>query len=573
MTQVSNSAYDKFILESAEQYIQTVVLVDDRIYEIDSGRIPSSLVAPQSTSRTAATKSSSPSVENSSIDIETTDDNESDEDPEEVSFLDLQNSFAQKGIVCSLYQPQSTASFNENSEVYRLCSTADVVIVDWDLGDTSGAKATELVGCLIEQSQKTDPQQLRLVMIYTLDPNLRSVAKKIHTELGDRIGSDKVVGEPTSLELATKTARVVVRGKVRNIRLPYHSDERIPASEIACCSIKEFTELASGLLQGIALRGIAKLRENNRRILARFSDDLDIAFLIHRAFSLPDEAFEQVITLLTDELNSVLEDTISESPLGTPSSANSILNDWCDEHWEENENCSFNVGEGADGLGFVKDVFSNGPNLEEDYSRYRGSQVPRQIADSTEATVWNIRKLNQFTQYLMGELQAQNCNEKLGSLMSQRIKYGDTQRTLHLGVIVRELSCEERYLLCLQPLCDSVRMGDSSNSFVFCALNEIESSTDKMTHCIIDVGGQVVRLSYKPNVKSIHVTKFRSTIDSVSSQRDSEGRFVFKDEGKVKYEWIAELKTEHAQRAAEQFARELSRVGLTESEWLRLKAK
>ena len=574
MTQVSNSAYDEFILESAEQYIQTVVLVDDRIYEIDSGRIPSSLVAPQSTSRAVATKSSSPSVENSSIDIETTDENEGDEDPEEVSFLDLQNSFAKKGIVCSLYQPESTASFNENSEVYKLCSTADVVIVDWDLGDTSGAKATELVGCLIEQSQKVDPQQLRLVMIYTLDPNLRSVAKKIHTELGDRIGSDTVEGEPTSLEFATKTARVVVRGKVRNIRLPYHPDDRIPASEIASRSIQEFSELASGLLQGVALRGIARLRENNRRILARFSKDLDIAFLIHRAYSLPDEAFEQVITLLTDELNSVLEETISESSLGTSSSVKSILNDWCDDHWKENAECSFNVGEGADGLRLVKDVFCNGPNLQEDYSRFRRSQVPGQINNRAETPAWDIgKKVDDFTEYLVGGSQVKNCNEMLGSLMCQRVKYGDSQRTLHLGVIIKELCGEKRYLICLQPVCDSVRIQNSGHSFIFCVMNKVENSTTKMTHCITDTGGQLVCLSYKPKVTSVHVSRFKSTTDDISSRKDQKGRFIFEDETKNKYEWIAELKTEHAQRAVEQFARELSRVGLTESEWLRLKAK
>lgn len=572
MTEARNSAYDRFILESAEQYIQTVVLVDDKIYEVESGRIPSSLVAPQSANRTAATKNRSSSTEDSIDDTETTDDTDGNEDPEDVSFLDLQNSFAQKGIVCSLYQPDSAASFNEMSEVYKLCSTVDVVIVDWDLGDASGAKATELVGCLVEQSQTVDPQQLRLVMIYTLDPNLKSVAEKIRTELGNRIGLDKVEGESTSLELSTKTARVVVRGKVRNTSLPYNPEERIPESRLASCSIKEFSELASGLLQGIALRGIAKLRENNRRILARFDKDLDIAFLIHRAFSLPDEAFEQVITLLTDELNSVLEDTISESSLRTSSSVRDILNDWCDDHWKVNEESSFIIGEGADELRFVKDVFSNGPNLQVNYSDFRGSQVRRQIDNSSETPVWNIRKLNELTEFLLGGLQEQNCNEKLGSLMCQRIKYGDSQRTLHLGVIIRELCREKRYLLCLQPVCDSVRLGDSSNSFIFCVLNEVLSNTSKMTHCVIDVDGQVVCLSYKPKVKNVHVSRFKSTNDVVSSGKDQEGKFIFEDEAKNKYEWIAELKTEHAQRAAEQFARELSRVGLTESEWLRLKA-
>ena len=567
MTEASTSAYDEFILESVEQYIQTVVLVDDRIYEIESGRIPAPLVTPPSASRTAATKSTSPSDVDSGIDTETTD------DKEEVSFLDLQNSFAHKGIVCSLYQPERTASFNEESEVYKLCSKADVVIVDWDLDDASGEKATELVGCLIEQSQKVDPQQLRLVMIYTLDPDLRLVSEKIRTELRNRIGSDLKEVEQTTLEITTKNARVVIRGKVKNVNLSYNPEERIPESGLANCSIKEFSKLASGLLQGIALRGVAKIRENNRRILARFNGDLDIAFLIHRAFSLPDEAFEQVITLLTDELNSVLEDTIIDSPLGTSCSVKSILNEWCDEHWEVNSNCQFNIGEGADGPSFVKDVFCNGPNLQENYSIFNGSQIRGQINNRLDPPVWNIRKVNELTEYLLGSSQEQNCNEKLGSLMSQKIKYGDSQRNLHLGVIIKELCGDKRYLLCLQPVCDSVRMGDSSKSFIFCVLNEVENTDSKITHCIIDVSGQVVRLSYKPKVPNVYVSGFLSATEVVSAQKDQNGRFIFIDEAKHNYEWIAELKTEHAQRAAEQFARELSRVGLTESEWLRLKAK
>ena len=36
------------------------------------------------------------------------------------------------------------------------------------------------------------------------------------------------------------------------------------------------------------------------------------------------------------------------------------------------------------------------------------------------------------------------------------------------------------------------------------------------------------------------------------------------------FEWIAELKSAHIQRMAEFVSREFSRVGLTESEWLRL---
>jgi hypothetical protein len=48
--------------------------------------------------------------------------------------------------------------------------------------------------------------------------------------------------------------------------------------------------------------------------------------------------------------------------------------------------------------------------------------------------------------------------------------------------------------------------------------------------------------------------------------------FTCKSDGK-QYKWIAQLKPEHAQRAAENFSSNLSRIGLTESEWLRLMSK
>ena len=154
--------------------------------------------------------------------------------------------------------------------------------------------------------------------------------------------------------------------------------------------------------------------------------------------------------------------------------------------------------------------------------------------------------------------------------MSQRIKYGDTNRSLHLGVIVREMATKGRFLLCLQPVCDSVRI--ESRPFVFCALSQ-PNERSKITHCVIDANDDVVQLLYKPKVPFVVVKIFESDSDAVIANKDESKRFVFKDVDNNRYEWIAELKTDHAQRAAEEFGRELSRVGLTESEWLRLKAR
>ena len=572
MTETSVSAYDKFTVESAEQYLQTVVLIDDRIYETKRGSVASPLTRPTAASRKAALKSATSLPDKSGKEIEKA---ELPEEPDEVSFHDVQNSFAEKRIICSLYQPEKSASFDEHSKVYRLCSTADVVIVDWDLDDPSGDKATTLVGSLVEQSRIEIPQQLRLVLIYTLDPNLQFVANKIFEHLIKLLSEEDVAVDPQSggLVLTTDNARVVVLGKREDTTFTQFTDYWVPESDLATRTIREFSRLASGLLQGIVLRGIANLRKNNRRILCRFHKDLDIAFLTHRSLLLPDEAFGQIIPLLTDELHAVLEDTLGESPLGKAPAVKKILDDWCDKHWEENNSAKLKIGDEADGLKFVKDVFCKGPTIKkEDYSGDQGSIIQGLIEKrEDEFPKWTEKGRKKLAEYLLGDCGVDDCHEKLGSLMSQRVKYDNAGRSLHLGVIVRELTDKERYLLCLQPVCDSVRIEGKNRAFVFCVLKESKDGKG-FTHCVIDRSGHIIKLEYKSKISYIFVSNFLGT-DAVYADKNETDRFIFKDENGKDYEWIAQLKTEHAQRAAEQFGRELSRVGLTESEWLRINAK
>jgi hypothetical protein len=566
------SPFNKFILESAGKYLQTVVVVDDRIYENTSGGVASRLMTPSIKLRKAALKSAEAANEKKDAADEKTGNAEK---PEEVSFHDVQNSFAKKRIICSLYQPNKIASFGEHSDVYNLCSAADVVIVDWDLHGDFGNKATALVGNLIEQSMKEIPNQLRLVLIYTMEVNLQPVADKLYEDLGKRIGKE-TIGVDTKtkgLVLTTDNARVVVLGKRENTSLTEYSDFWVPEKKLAERTIIEFSRLASGLLQAIVLRGVANLRKNNRRILTRFHEGLDTAFLAHRALLLPDEAFGQIIPLLTDELRAVLEDTLGEHPLGTGSAAERIVTDWCTGHWKPGNGDQLKIGDGADALEFAKDVFCNGPAIKQDYSRFRNSEIPGLVDNRDNAPPkWKEKKCLNLAEYLLCDSDKGQSHEMLSSLMSQRIAYENARRPLHLGVILREVDGKQRYMLCLQPVCDSVRIKGEKRAFIFYIL-DVPENGKSFTHVVVDLNRNPIKLDYKPKISNCHVLNFTTEADSVCAEKDGEGRFIFEDADKSKYEWIAELKTEHAQRAAEAFGRTLSRVGLSESEWLRLKTK
>ena len=49
--------------------------------------------------------------------------------------------------------------------------------------------------------------------------------------------------------------------------------------------------------------------------------------------------------------------------------------------------------------------------------------------------------------------------------------------------------------------------------------------------------------------------------------------FVFESSHNKKFTWVVELKEMHAQRIVNNYCAQLSRVGLNESEWLRLYKK
>ena len=58
--------------------------------------------------------------------------------------------------------------------------------------------------------------------------------------------------------------------------------------------------------------------------------------------------------------------------------------------------------------------------------------------------------------------------------------------------------------------------------------------------------------------------------EEVVIAKEENGSYYFSDANDNRYKWMGELRFEHAQRISNEFAANISRVGLDESEWLRL---
>ena len=542
------STMETFSRNAVEKFVQTVVFVDDEIYAPSSARTviqEKKIAAPRA--RKLATKSAKKKATTGSTKTA----NEPEVNPS-FSPHDIQSSFAKKHIVCSLHQPQKSHSVGVESDTYKLCSCADIIIVDWNLYGDAGIKAKTLVENLVIQSLKEDPHQLRLVLIYTDTSDLFDISNQIFERLTENI-SDEIEYKDADKGLAfhTLNARVVVLGKPTKRRDEFKPFE-VNEAELADRAVYEFCKLADGMLQGGILMGLAVIRKQSRKILTKFHSGLDAAFLTHRALSLPDEeAFDHITPLLVAEIEAVLEDSL-KSPL----LSDSILRDWCD-----NKNfgiCAQNEVNGVDIHNFAYNFCCSGENALNSPGLQSGpSKKQLQYILCSDDNTKNP------------PLPDASLMSQLAVLMSQRTQYGEHRKFLKLGTILKECSGQERYLLCLQPVCDSVRLS-GSNPFVFCYMDY----PDKKTTHIVPDEKSYCGLSFNPCKENRAIIAFSANHKKmVAEKQDPDKKHLFSDDDKNEYKWVAQLKPDHAQQAAEKFARELSRVGLTESEWLHRGAK
>lgn len=549
----------EFSRKAAQEFLQTVVFVDDRIYENKSGTVhePSSVTAPKQ--RKKVTKAE----EKELLTVTST---ENEEQLDEYSPHAVVNSFAKKKIICSLYQPDRRDKVTPKSEIFPLCIAADVVIVDWDLYGDRGEKALELIDGLINKAVTAVPEQLRLILVYTQEQNLVAIADEIFQKVTSSIGERfEPLREENGLAFHTENSRLSIIGKTGKER-PGTPDEHIVAEkELANVVVNEFAKLASGLLHAVSLLGLAEIRKNSRKILSKFNSSLDPAFLMHRALSLPDEdAANHLVPLLISEIEAVLLDKRDDLII-----SESLIKDWCCNKWKPGAHVEELLGKDADKQKIATDFCLKGKELQvKDLSE---SIIKKSIKNGN----WtgDLKKLRSITNLLASDKNSVK-NHEFSRLMSSRTFYGEDPKSLQLGTIIyfQTKNDAKKYLLCLMPVCDSIRL-NGTRKFVFAKLEEsVQNGKNNASIILLLKDNTPIELIYKPKSYNIFIAEFSPDKQrkQVLTKKSENGLEIFKDVEERMFIWADQLKAAHAQRAAEKYARELSRVGLTESEWQRL---
>jgi hypothetical protein len=297
------------------------------------------------------------------------------------------------------------------------------------------------------------------------------------------------------------------------------------------------------------------LRDATHAVLANLHDGLDPAYVTHRALQKrPDDAIDHAIDLVASEITALLHGF----EIGNVSNFKAVA------AWLKSLNLK-SIALGKKPLACSAEDVER--LLKEGFDTWKKSGVGRQASDVT-----TVSKHLTGTFVVSGDSASADAQFAVATSTTRR--YGEKQPPprLTLGTVLQEhqeLGGSTRYWVCLQPRCDSVRVPQEGRAFLFVPA---EVAKENKFDLVLDVAEAHVRLVINEKPYRLRPVVFNPKPgEDVIRAEWSCNRYVFVQANVAReFVWIAQLKEAHAQRVLNRFAAKFARVGLNESEWLRL---
>ena len=397
--------------------------------------------------------------------------------------------------------------------------------------------------------------------IYTGEPDLGGIYDRVRDEIADFYEGIELE-ESDGFRMSKGPLHIVVlaKGQVLTGSPPELRKQEVAERQLADRLAHEFALMTGGLIRNSAIAGIATIRDNAHRILAKFEGSLDPAYLGHRLLlAYPPDAEDHLLGALGSELASVLEE---ERP-GTHAGADAI------EAWlalREHEGLRLSEPFAFPGKQCAADAWRNLLLRGIDSS---DATLPTGAGKST----LEKRATEPFAQDAEA---ATNSNHRFAALLNLKTHYPGRLPRLTLGTILGTGQGDKsRYLLCLQPKCDCVRLQVATGFplLPLIALKAEVRGSGMLLRLVVETEkGRWEHFGFDAKPSDLSVRFFEPGTNrpgEVTAFEKQPGEFYFDDADGVRYRWVAEMKDEHALKVAGEVASALARPGPNDSEWLR----
>lgn len=462
----------------------------------------------------------------------------------EVQIKPLADAFLDKRIVCGVLKPEVADSDAQVIDrAVRAATVADVVIIDWYLRPNQDSLARSILEKILTEDRELNGR-LRLVIVYTSADPLADRRKALARHL--KKAKFEPLEDPDDDTLLTIGACRVRFVRKRSINMG------MAVEDLPDFAVEEFAKHSNGLLANFALLGIAALRDATHHILANLDSKLDTAFVGHRMLLGHDtEARAFAMNLFLLQMKGVLS---------LPKHLGGALGDeelsaWFDEHFGYP-----NADAHLEAAGTTKDelresVLKGAGKLD---SAHKSLFLPASKDDPTKVGEVEKQVSQDFARFSTFVREPDGFNP---------LPKG-WQPTLTLGSVVKLVNRKTRYLLCVQPACDTVRITeDRYFPFIELVAQKAAKSTENL---VIRDGEKRVVVCVSTKAGSRLYDMFKPDASHTVRAESEDGKFLFQSTINQIYWWLGDIDPLKAQRIATEVSGSLARVGIDEYEWLRL---
>ena len=532
-------------------------------------------------------------------------DSEKEDKTHNLNAYELVRAFSKAKKLCALNNPKSEEDFNDIIEVAK---KTDITVLDWkmdlprsdkeetddeadvDEDDPRGNFTLKLIKEILIDGETTG--SFRLILIYTGEVILNDIVEKIYSYFNSH-GLKKL----SENSIGKLNIKIIVAGKPTLTGRLNHAKNLnkwiVDYPKIPEFLISEFAKMTEGLIPNFALECLSTIRSNTFSILQQFNKKLDTAYMGHKVLLANTENAEELLVgLMRDSLGDLLHYSEMNKILNTE-----IIKLWLFEKIVNKKKPflnkklgSFKDENGVDlNLNYILTekliyelVFGEESDVEKKFEKVFKNTTGYSKLDKGQKSefIETIQK-NSSSLFTLDDEDYEELDLLFANLTHHKhlFKPNKVPPRLSLGSVIKGTIDDRKYWVCIQQKCDSVRIKkDQIRKFLFLPLKPEKKGSSNNFH-FTDPFGQRLRLINKPY--EIRTIKFQCTNDNgVITAELEDDKYIFRQfyrqghknyqpETDQDFEWVFDLKDLHAQRISNNIARELSRVGLDESEWLR----
>lgn len=530
--------FEDYGLKATRRFLKTAIVIDDEITAPDETSVPVDFVVAQP-----------PFAEAAVADAEPAEAAAAEEESAQVAIKPLADAFLDQQIVCGVLKP--TTADGDDAVITRAveaAAVADIVIIDWYLRKLDNKLALSVLETILKSDNDMNGR-LRLVIVYTS-------ATPLHERRDELAKHLQKAGLPAAADADDGTLLIVDACRIRFVQKK-SGTEGVPVEELPNLAIQEFARHSSGLLSNFALLGIAAVRDATHHILSNLDSRLDAAFVGHRILlGEAPGAHDFAMSIFMLQMKGLLS---------LPKHLGGALGDDELVAWLDGRFAYAEADQQLDAIGLdkakVKAAFVTGADKPEKYHTALflsdAKKTGTAVGDVEQSVSHEFARLVTYVREFAGHNPL-----PAGWLPS-----------LTLGSVVKLKHQTDRYFLCTQPLCDTVRIMED-RYFPFIEL--VEAKADKKTENLVIKDGEqtlVVTVSSKPGSRQYEKFQPDGSSETVLAEAVLKAKalqgFTFKSKSDQFYWWLGDIDPLKAQRVAVELSGTLARVGIDEYEWLR----